>query len=129
VRALLQALRGWSIYRNHGNGLEGVSLVGASHSTTLIMDEAGSILKLWDLNETDLEVTTELSSLLNSFSCSKDDSWKKDIPEAESLEKFCENCFAANDVDANWCIECGTAIIRTPGVCDDHSKGVLSQVS
>ena len=86
-------------------------------------DEAGSLLKLWDLNESDLET----DSLLSSISYSKANNWNNDDLEVKSLEKICENCFAANDVDANWCIECGTAIIRT--MCDGCSASVVIQAS
>lgn len=77
------------------------------------MAERSSLLKLWDLTEADL-IETEIvtSDLTSSFS--KQDSAEKVTVDSQSLEKFCDNCFAANSEDANWCIECGTAIIKTP---------------
>ncbi len=70
------------------------------------MDDKNSLLELWNLTETDLGAE---KVLFNSFS--EQDNVKTD--DIQSL-KFCDNCFASNCEDANWCIECGTAFIKSP---------------
>ena len=84
------------------------------------MGEENSLLKLWELSEADLEAENVVT-LMKSFSVSK----QEDIIEDFQSLKFCDNCFASNCEDANWCIECGTAIISS-SVSEHHCSDVAN---
>lgn len=91
----------------------------------ITMGERSQLLRLWDLTDEDLQFDTAgVLSTTTSPSCSSR-SESKDEEGAEKLRhhpstdlKLCESCYASNRVDANWCIECGTAMIGKSKICE-----------